>query len=128
MLKDIVESQWITDVTYSREFTRKDTSGFSFPCDEHGNVFPFEYEEAQRNYERCLANESEFDLEFNEFRRWKNTYREPAHGTCVCGEEVYLINEYMGACECPKCGRWYNLFGQELLPPDQWESDYYDDY
>jgi hypothetical protein len=30
----------------------------------------------------------------------------------------------MGANECPHCGQWYNVFGQELLPPDQWEEDY----
>lgn len=123
MLKNIVKSQLVTDITYSREFTHGD-GGFSFPCDEHGNVFPFEFEEAQRNYEWCMAHPEEFETEWNRLRRWKNTYREPAHGTCVCGEEVYLEDEYMGACECQNCGRWYNLFGQELLPPEQWESDY----
>lgn len=128
MLANKVSSQIVTAIQYSREFTREDSSGFSFPCDEHGNVFPFEFDCARKNYEWCMAHPEEFDAEWNEFRTWKNTYREPAHGTCVCGEEVYLIDEYQGACECPNCGRWYNLFGQELLPPDQWESDYYDDY
>ena len=50
-------------------------------------------------------------------------YKEPAHGTCICGEEVSLWDQYYGACECPKCGRWYNLFGQELVAPEHWETD-----
>ena len=53
-----------------------------------------------------------------------NGYREPAHGICRCGEEVTLIDEYMGSCQCENCGQWYNLFGQELLPPNQWEEDW----
>ena len=39
-------------------------------------------------------------------------------------ETVYLYDRYRAACQCPKCGRWYNLFGQELLPPEMWEEDY----
>lgn len=30
----------------------------------------------------------------------------------------------MGACQCPKCGKWYNIFGQALLDPEFWEDDY----
>lgn len=54
--------------------------------------------------------------------REANGYKPPAYGTCHCGGTVELTDEYMGACECPNCGQWYNLFGQELLPPDMWEE------
>ena len=27
----------------------------------------------------------------------------------------------MGAFECA-CGQWYNMFGQELNPPEDWEE------
>lgn len=50
----------------------------------------------------------------------------PATGVCKCGNRITLQNEYMGACECPYCGRWYNLFGQELNHPDTWR--YGDDW
>lgn len=43
-------------------------------------------------------------------------------GECECGETVTLYNQYLGACECPKCGRWYNIWGQELNPPHTWSS------
>lgn len=48
---------------------------------------------------------------------------EPAKAICYCGNEIYLDDEYMGACECPHCGRWYNMFGQELNRPEMWEVE-----
>ena len=39
------------------------------------------------------------------------------------GNLLELWDQYYGACRCPKCGKWYNLFGQSLLSPDYWEMD-----
>ena len=39
-----------------------------------------------------------------------------------CGAEFYLQDEYLGACECPRCGQWFNLFGQEVTNPSSWSS------
>jgi hypothetical protein len=36
-------------------------------------------------------------------------------GTCSCGREIAILYDD-SACEC---GRYYNLYGQELIPPDQ---------
>lgn len=47
-------------------------------------------------------------------------YWEPALAVCDCGEEFYLENQWLGACECPNCGQWYNVFGQWLNPPETW--------
>ena len=121
MLKNFVEREPKTDVTYSLEFDYADGSGFAFDCDAKGNVFPLEYECARENLKHCLEHPEEFE-EWKRVRRYVNHYTEPAHGTCTCGREVYLIDQYYGACEC-ECGRWYNLYGQELLPPEQWETD-----
>ena len=52
----------------------------------------------------------------------KDGCTEPATGVCECGHRIALWDEYMGACECPHCGRWYNLFGQELNHPDTWRN------
>lgn len=46
----------------------------------------------------------------------------PAVGKCSCGREVILDADYSGAVQCG-CGRWYNLFGQELRDPRYWEED-----
>lgn len=51
-------------------------------------------------------------------------------GRCSCGAEVRLIDLYMGACDCPNCGQWYNVGGEPLKDPDEWNDDgeLYGDY
>lgn len=50
------------------------------------------------------------------------TYKHLPYGRCACGAKFELYDRYMGACPCPNCGQWYNLFGQELDPPDTWDE------
>ena len=99
-----------------------DGNGFSFPCDAAGNVLPLEYKEAKENLDYCLAHPEKFAV-WNEVEHEKVRDDVLAHGTCSCGQEVELYDQYYGACQCPNCGRWYNLFGQELLPPEYWVTD-----
>lgn len=121
MLRNLVRGEYKTSVEYALEFFFDRNSGFSFPCDEYGNVLPLKSSEAAENLEWCRNHPEKF--EFIEIRRHKQSWREPDSGTCHCGERVYLVNEYCGACQCPRCGQWYNLFGQELLPQEEWEMD-----
>ena len=123
MLRNYVPSERKTIVTYEREFLYPDmNSGFGFPCDESGNLLELSNPYAIANYNDCMAHPEKFEV-FNHIRKNKHTYKENAHGTCECGNEVSLWDEYLGACECPNCGRWYNLFGQELKAPRYWEED-----
>ena len=122
----IKERERVTETSYDLNFYLKETGeiSFSFPCDSEGHVDESKLLEcAILNLRECLAKT---DVYYSRAKKHVNSYTEPAVGKCSCGEEFELINDYMGATECPKCGRWYNLFGQELLPPDQWEADYYD--
>ena len=121
MLKNYVGREYKEEIHFSLEFTDGEGSGYSFPCDQAGNVFPLEYQCARDNLQYCLDHPEEF-VDWKRVEREVRKYTEPAHGTCSCGREVYLWDQYYGACEC-ECGKWYNLFGQELLPPDQWELD-----
>lgn len=121
MLRNLVRGEYKTSVEYALEFFFDRTGGFSFPCDEYGDILPLKSPEAGENLEWCRNHLEEF--EFIEIRRHKQSWREPDSGTCHCGERVELVNEYRGACQCPKCGQWYNLFGQELLSPEEWEMD-----
>ena len=121
MLKNYVGREHKKEIHFSLEFTDGHGNGYSFPCDAAGNVFPLEYQCARDNLQYCLDHPEEFEV-WKEVQREVRKYTEPAHGTCSCGREVYLWDQYYGACEC-ECGKWYNLFGQELLPPDQWELD-----
>ena len=123
MLNNLVPSEYIEINEYSIDFNDNDGGGFTFPCDERGIILKDMPEAAQKNYKWCIENANRF-VEAGVFTHHKRHYREPAHGKCKCGAEVYLVDEYMGACECPECGRWYNMFGQELNPPEMWEEDY----
>lgn len=122
MIRNYVPAEHKTEINFELGFFYDDDGGYAFPCDAAGNVLPLEHDCARKNLEYCLAHPEEF-ASYNEVRKWENRYTEPAHGTCACGQEVVLTDEYYGACQCHVCGRWYNLFGQELLPPEEWETD-----
>jgi hypothetical protein len=127
MLKIIKERSTHTEVEYYIEFTDKEGAGFSFPCDSNGNI-QFsdnpELSRAQRdNYDYAMSNKERFIRQYAEFVTRKYTVTDNAVGKCVCGEEVELYDQYQGACSCPKCGQWYNVFGQELIDPEYWDND-----
>lgn len=90
-----------------------------YVCDENGIFLKEENSpEAYQNYLKDCNNSNLYSHK----KVWTQHYTENAIGKCECGEEVELRNEYLGACECPHCGRWHNLFGQELNPPETWSS------
>lgn len=122
MLKDIVRGERVTQIDYYLEFFYDDNGGYAFPCDEDGNVTGLS-QTAIDNLAWCRSHPEKF-IRAGVITPREYSWREPDRGTCVCGRTVYLENQYMGACQC-ECGRWYNLFGQSLLPPAQWgEPDY----
>lgn len=122
MLKNYVRAEYRT--VFERELVflhEGGQSGSAFPCDEKGNVLPLKYEEAKQNLAWCMAHPEKFET-YAKVVTNRRSVREPAHGTCSCGREVELYDQYYGACSC-ECGRWYNLFGQELVAPQYWETD-----
>ena len=124
-LKIIKEREPKEIITYSLDFDYKDDSGggFTFPCNQHGEILRDEMPQtAIANYIRCMRDNR---LTSPYIRTHRNHWVEPAIGKCVCGEQVLLENQYMGACQCPKCGQWYNIYGQSLIPPEYWEDDEY---
>lgn len=124
MLKNYTPAESRTVIDYELAFDDGHNNGFGFPCDREGNLLESEEQNpvAYENYLTCLKHPGRF-ARFNQVVRHERRVKEPGHGTCFCGNEVELYDAYYGACQCEKCGRWYNLFGQELLPPDQWELD-----
>ena len=132
MLKNYTPSEYVEETFYSLVFDDGHGNGLRFDCDAGGDILPWPEtdpnhraidEARRRNREYALAHPEKY-VRFNRVIKETRSYREPAHGLCDCGEEVWLTNQYMGACECPGCGKWYNLFGQTLLPPDRWEDVY----
>lgn len=121
MIKVISERVPMEYITYHIEFTDECGSGFCFDADANGNVI-IENEAQRENYEYAIAHPELFTVQFNEFVKRVQHYIEPAHGICKCGQDISLQDEYMGACQCEKCGQWYNLFGQELISPEYWND------
>jgi hypothetical protein len=123
MLKIIKERTPETIVNHIIEFEYKDdpNAGFVFPANPDGTpAFEKMPPEAKANYEKCLTDDRLTEAEFK-VEKW--TYMNPAVGECSSGREVILDAGYLGAVMC-ECGRWYNLFGQELKDPKYWEEDY----
>ena len=127
MLEIIRERSTHTEVEYRIEFTDEEGCGYSFPCDQNGNV-RFDEHDAEiarvqrEHYAEAMADKERFTCQYNEFVTRKYTVVDNAVGRCVCGEEVELYDQYQGACSCPKCGQWYNIYGQELVDPEYWED------
>lgn len=123
MLKDIIRGEMVEQVDYQLVFDDGGCNGFAFICDESGVVDLTKMSDgAFENLQFCMAHPEKFKR-FGKVVAWKRRWREPDKGTCHCGQVVELVNEYYGSCQCPKCGQWYNLFGQELLPPNEWKMD-----
>lgn len=132
-LSDIKRFEWETKVFYCRAFdyVGHEGWGFSFDCDEHGNVLPFTPDQAPaaESYRQCLTGRVGDRLVVDKgVERFEHSYRPTPYGTCQCGAIVYLDGDTRGEGIDCVCGRIYNSGGQELRPRDQWEENYDDDY
>lgn len=115
-----------TVVTFSRNFDYigENNWGFSFPCNEQGEVDVESLADSGRaNYLACLDPTNPLGVEDKGVRRYEHSYIVPAEGRCQCGNTVVLDGDYHGeGIDCDRCGRIYNLVGQELAPRAQWED------
>ena len=122
-MKMIRRSEIKESVTYHRNFRWRDAighgfSGFSFPCNEEGEVNRGDMcGAALDNLDACLSGKK--DVVPDGVERREHTWREPAVGLCDCGQEVELGN-FTNTCEC---GRDYNSGGQLLAPRENWGSE-----
>lgn len=122
MLENITRAEWKTDYWYELVYDDGANNGYGFPCSADGEPDPQMTDAARENLEWCRNHPEKF-VRFGKVVRFSNRYKEPAKGQCSCGQWVDLVDEYLGACQCERCGKWYNLFGQELQSPEYWETD-----
>ena len=125
MLKNFIPARTEYETIYYFEFLYDDDSGYSFPTDKDGVLLKLT-EEQEKSYQYCLQNIDKFQRIGQ--RKFIRKIKIPAEGDCICGAHIELYDAYHGSCSCPNCDRWYNLFGQELLPPEYWEDDEEYDY
>ncbi len=97
-------------------------SGYSFPCDKDGRVL---WESvscpdiARKNLAVCKAHPERWTADSRD-GRVVQIIRRVRYGVCpYCGRRVYFGGS---STEC-ECGQWYNVFGQEIKPPENWEDD-----
>ena len=123
-MKDYKPSEQVEITEYELLFYVDSSGGLGFPCDENGTVDIGNLNPAAKeNYEYALAHPEHYPYCWNKVKKYKRSYRELPSGICNCGNRIELYDEYLGACECPHCGQWWNLFGQELKKPERW-NDY----
>ena len=120
-MKDYKNGKEKTIIEYELVFDDGRYNGFGFPCDKEGNIYPLSNDYARENYEYCLIHKNEFTRAGKVITN-RRTYREPNTGVCDCGNRIELFNEYLGGCECPYCGRWWNIWGQRLNNPETWSD------
>lgn len=107
------------ETSYKLFFQRKNDyegNGYAFPCDENGNLASFETEDAKKSYDFVKDNEDYCD---GRVIQEAHSWIEDAKVKCNCGNIFYLHDEFCGCGECPECHQWYNLFGQEVIPPEE---------
>lgn len=123
MLKNFEPSRFVEDIRYMVEFTDGWGNGYRFDCDEDGYpLYESMTQDDRDDYNYCMDNRDKFAV-WNCVSEVDWSFTEPASGDCSrCGTTIELVNEYMGACQCPKCGQWYNLFGQELNDVSTWSE------
>lgn len=124
MAEIIKERHRVKKVDYSRDFCCNgrnfNEGGCSFPCNENGNLLENLTIQAIENFHYCINHPEKYKDMGIKKSAW--SYMENAKLKCDCGEVFELYNEYLGACECPKCSRWFNLFGQEVNNPETWKD------
>ena len=102
-------------VDYSLFYELKETkgAGFSFPCDELGNIFVHRLSETgKESLEACILDRTDFC--YPRIEAVENHFIKPAVGQCSCGNHVELRDALDNECE--KCGAWYNMSGQQVTP------------
>lgn len=95
--------------------------GFSFECDEEGNVDEAKLTDcARENLRQCRTGSVDGKpIGAGYVDSWHRTYREPAIGRCTCGRKVVLYG-FTNTCDC---GCDYNSAGQLLASRDQWGEE-----
>ena len=122
MLTIISESKWVSKEWHEIAYDDGHGNGFGFPCDKAGNPSEGLAPAARENLAWCRSHPERF-MRAGKVIAHRQEWKEPATGRCICGERVVLTDQYMGACQCGRCGRWYSLAGEDLLPPEMWGWD-----
>ena len=116
--------------SYTLVYEDDQGEGYAFPCDEDGHILwgeCYDPDVTKKSIAKCKASPDRWTGKAGEVVTL--AYRE-IYGICpCCGRRVYFGGSgwaaSAGVAECD-CGKWYNIFGEEILPPKPWEENYWD--
>ena len=93
--------------------------GYGFECDQSGKALLDKLHPVARDESLplCQREAAAGQRPQPTISKWVERAVTPAVGQCECGGHVILEGD---PCECPKCKRIYNCWGQRLKPVDQW--------
>ena len=105
--------------------------GYAFPCNEEGHILwddVYSPETTRMSLAYCKAHQDRWTGRCGEVVTVVYRIR---YGICpACGRRVYFGGSGWASSsrvECD-CGKWYNLFGEEIIPPKYWEEAPLEDY
>lgn len=118
---NVIRRRYIEQITERRlefRYLNDPNSGFTFACDEAGNVNEKLSPAARQNYLDCVNGVHDVGKGFIQC-----TMRTVVHPTiieCYCGNELALSSSWANVCSC---GIEFNGSGQELAPREQWGEE-----
>lgn len=125
-MKILKRSHYETVTTYFLDFpyageAGRYGSGYSFECDEAGNVKAQPGTCGHNNYLKCLTGEVDGQaVRKSPIRKYERDVRHPGVGECNrCSREV-VLGGFTNTCQC---GTDYNSAGQELAHRSQWGEE-----
>lgn len=121
-MKIIKDSKLAIRVSYglAYDYVDREGCGFSFPCDENGNVKMDELGEVARQSLYYCQNDMVGGFQPSYVQKYVNRFIDPAVGLCDCGTGV-VLSDFTNTCD--QCGRDYNSSGQLLAPREQWGEE-----
>ena len=114
------EIEWIDHYCIAFNYEDHDGWGFEFPCDAQGNIFPRKNDDAERNYQACLAGTNN-TVRVPGVKHYEDKRIIPARVRCECGAIIELWDGMINGCH--RCDREYNGGGQELAPRACWGEE-----
>lgn len=111
---------------YALFFERIDSpgSGFGPSCDVAGNIIGDLWRTKEEREADVAGFRADPALRAPVLQNLSRTWFNAGSVRCGCGAEHQLVRGD-SACDC---GQLFNACGQELVPRDQWEENYEEDY
>lgn len=121
-MKIIQDRTWRESTTYSLfyEYKGEHGAGYSFNCDENGNIFLDKLHDVARTQSLPYCQNNPELFKKPRIVEYTNRWKEPRIGLCSCGCEIEL-ERFTNTCD--GCQADYSSSGELLAPREQWGEE-----